>query len=116
MFEHHVPGEVDSDDEEEVEKHIPVHDAIRALELLHVFDSQQEVPTLTELGIVQILEHLRRRLLSQRLIRLGGKPTNNTHILSGPGLMSPPGQLQVTSTVTEFAEETANFDTCRAEI
>ena len=37
---HHVPGEVDSDDEEEVEKPISVSNAIRALELLHIFDSQ----------------------------------------------------------------------------
>ena len=51
---------------------VSIPDAIRALELLHTFDSQQEEPTLRELGIAQILERPRRGLLRQRLIiRLG---------------------------------------------
>ena len=62
--------DLDSSDEE-VEKPVSVSDAIHALELLHIFDSQQEVSILMEPGIAQTLEHLRCRLLRQRLIMLG---------------------------------------------
>ena len=57
--------------DEEVEQLVSVSDAIHALKLLHIFDSQQEVSMLTEPGIAQTLEHLRRRLFRQRLIMLG---------------------------------------------
>ena len=57
--------------DEEVEKPVSFSDAIHALEILHIFDSQQEVSILTEPRIAQTLEHLRCRLLRQRLIMLG---------------------------------------------
>ena len=80
---------------DEVEKPVSVSDAIHALELLHIFDSQQGVSILTELGIAQTLEHLRRRLLRQGLIMLGknkqttigryfGTVTDESSGLSGP--------------------------------
>ena len=92
--EHHVPGEgADPGDEEEVEKPVFVSDAVRALGLLRIFDSQQEEPTLTEPGIARTLEHLRCGLLGQRLIRLEQNQQQLTGILSG--LKSPSPLLRV---------------------
>ena len=50
---------------------VSIFDAVHALDLLQIFDSQQEVPVLMEPEIAQTLRHLRNRLLRQRLIRLG---------------------------------------------
>ena len=74
---------MESGDEKEVEKSVSVSDAIRALELLHAFDSQQEEPTLREPGIAQILERHRRRLLRQRLIRHGQNQQIDRYFVRG---------------------------------